>query len=152
MTDANGNVKEVIAQGLIGDRISEGVPSDKYLYDAFAYDSPLELQNMREEITSVTVYGKIPKRSMAIPTVAGGTYSPDFMYVVQHSDGTKVLNIIVETKDVEGKSDLRGVEKVKIDCAKEFFRNLTVDGYKVHFETQINNKKVKQIIEDVLRA
>jgi len=151
LTDANGNPKKVIAQGLIGDRISEGTPSDKYLYDAFAYDSPLELQNMRDEITSVTVYGKIPKRSMAIPTVAGGTYSPDFMYVVQHSDGTKVLNIIVETKDVDDESDLRGVEQVKIDCAKKFFENLTVDGYKVHFETQINNKKVKQIIEDIMK-
>ena len=77
------------------------------------------------------------------------SYSPDFMYVVKKSDGNKILNIIVETKDVKDESDLRKIETVKIDCAKKFFKQLTIDGYSVAFHEQINNKKMKQIIEDV---
>ena len=46
------------------------------------------------------------------------------MYVVKHKNGHKELNIIVETKDVENKTDLRGTEKAKIECAKVFFNML----------------------------
>ena len=73
------------------------------------------------------------------------------MYVVKKMDGNKVLNIVVETKDVKNESDLRNIESVKISCAKEFFKQLTIDGYSVAFHQQINNKKMKQIIDDVLK-
>ena len=41
------------------------------------------------DIDEIVVYGKIPKSSVAIPTIVGENYSPDFMYVVKHKDGTK---------------------------------------------------------------
>ena len=104
------------------------------------------------DVDEVIVYGKIPRSSIAIPTIAGENYSPDFMYVVKHSDGTKELNIVVETKLVENKSTLRGTEDAKIKCAEAFFKQLTVDGYTVSFHTQLSNKKVKQIIEDVMNT
>lgn len=66
------------------------------------------------------------------------------------SDGTKELNVVVETKLVENKSTLRGTENAKIKCAETFFKQLTIDGYKVSFHTQLSNKKVKQIIEEVI--
>ena len=47
-----------IAQGRIGTRILEGIPSEKYLYDTFAYDSPLEKDNITADIDEVIVYGK----------------------------------------------------------------------------------------------
>lgn len=78
------------------------------------------------------------------------TYSPDFMYVVKRKDGTKELNIVVETKLVEKKSTLRGTEDAKIKCAEAFFKQLTIDGYTVSFHTQLSNKKIKQIIEEVI--
>lgn len=96
------------------------------------------------------MYGKIPRSSIAIPTVTGGTYSPDFMYVVRKKDGTKELNIVIETKDVENKTDLRAEERAKISCAKVFFETLTSDGYKVMFRNQLGNRKMRQIIEEVL--
>jgi type III restriction enzyme len=74
------------------------------------------------------------------------------MYVVKKTNGEKSLNIVVETKDVENQTDLRGIEKAKINCAKVFFSQLTIDGYKVEFHEQLNNKKIKQIIEDVLKV
>jgi type III restriction enzyme len=149
LTFANGTPKLEITQGVIGTNFVEGTPVEKYLYDTFAYDSPLEKANIQDSVQEVVVYGKIPRRSISIPTITGQSYSPDFMYVVKKSDGNKILNIIVETKDVKNESDLRKIEDVKINCAKEFFKQLTIDGYLVAFHEQINNKKMKQIIKDV---
>ncbi|WP_035670397.1 type III restriction-modification system endonuclease [Flavobacterium sp. 83] len=149
LTFANGTPRAEIKQGIIGTKFVEGNPSEKYLYDRFAFDSPLEKNNILEQVQEVIVYGKIPRRSISIPTITGQSYSPDFMYVVKKSDGNKVLNIIVETKDVKNESDLRNIESVKINCAKEFFKQLTIDGYSVAFHEQIRNTKMKQIIEDV---
>lgn len=149
---ADGTPREEIAQGRIGTKIVEGTPSAKYLYDAYAYDSPLEKDNITADIEEVIVYGKIPRSSIAIPTITGGMYSPDFMYVVRKATGEKELNIVVETKDVEGKDVLRGNEAAKIECARVFFEILSRDGYVVHFRDQINNKQMAQIINEVLNA
>jgi len=89
---------------------------------------------------------------VAFSTITGQTYSPDFMFVVKKENGEKILNIIVETKDVENQSTLRGIEKSKIESAKVFFNQLYIDGYKVQFIEQINNKKIKAIIDEVVSA
>ena len=150
LTFANGTPREEISQGRIGTKLIPGTPIDKYLYDTYAYDSPLEKDNLLDQVQEVVVYGKIPRSSISIPTITGQSYSPDFMYVVKKSDGSKTLNIVVETKDVETNSTLRQIEQVKINCAKEFFKQLTIDGYTVEFHEQINNKKIKQIVDEVL--
>ncbi|MDD4495264.1 MAG: type III restriction-modification system endonuclease, partial [Eubacteriales bacterium] len=97
----------------------------------------------------VVVYGKIPRSSIAIPTITGGMYSPDFMYIVKRKNGEKELNIVVETKDVENKTSLRDEEAIKISCAEIFFKTLATDGYTVHFHTQLGNRKMKAIIDEV---
>lgn len=147
---ADGTPRNDITQGRIGTKIVPGIPSSKYLYDTFAYDSPLEQQNLLTDIEEVVVYGKIPRCSIAIPTTTGGMYSPDFMYVVKKANGEKELNIVVETKDVEDKTDLRGEEATKINCAEIFFQTLATEGYSVKFRTQLGNKQMKQIINEVL--
>ncbi len=157
LTYTDGSVREEITQGRIGIKIKEGDTADKYLYDTKAYDSPLELENIETDIdgglsgiAEVVVYGKIPRSSIAIPTIAGSAYSPDFMYVVRKTNGDKELNIVVETKDVGNKSTLRGVEDVKVKCAKIFFKNLSAQGYNVHFRTQTSNEKILKIVKDYL--
>jgi type III restriction enzyme len=151
LTFSDGTAKSEITQGIIGTKFIEGTPSAKYLYDAYAFDSPLEKDNLLiDGIQEVIVYGKIPKSSISIPTITGQSYSPDFMYVVKKDNGEKILNVIVETKDVENQTSLRAIEQAKIDCAKVFFAQLTIDGYKVEFKTQLNNKKIRQIIDEVL--
>jgi type III restriction enzyme len=126
------------------------VPGDKYLYDTFAYDSPLELENMLADMDEVVVYGKIPRCSISIPTITGGMYSPDFMYIVRKKDGGRELNIIVETKDVKGKEALRGEEGLRLKSAEVFFETICQDGYDVRFHIQMNNQKIKQIIDGAL--
>ena len=105
---------------------------------------------LASDISEIIVYGKIPRNSLSIPTTTGQSYSPDFMYIVNKANGEKVLNVIVETKDVDTEETLRGIEKAKINCAKQFFNQLTLDGYKVEFKEQIRNKKIKQIIDEVI--
>lgn len=113
-------------------------------------DSDLELENIRADIDSVVVYGKIPRRSIAIPTIDGQTYSPDFMYLLKQKDGTQTLNLVVETKDYEHEADLRKAEGYRIECAEEFFKALKADGIHVIFERQLRNDKMVSIISDVL--
>lgn len=150
LTYADGKPRNEITQGRIGTKLIEGTPCAKYLYDTFAYDSPLEKANITTDIEEVIVYGKIPRSSIAIPTITGGMYSPDFMYVVKKANGQKELNVVIETKDVEGKTDLRGTEAVKIKCAEIFFDTLKSEGYDVKFRTQLGNRQMKQIIQNVL--
>lgn len=150
LTYEDGSPRDTIAQGRIGAKISAGTPSSKYLYDSTAFDSSLEQKNILSDIEEIVVYGKIPRNSIAIPTITGERYSPDFMYVVKNISGVKELNIVVETKDVENKSGLRPIEQLKINCAKTFFETLSQDGYTVHFRDQLNNTQMAQIINEVL--
>lgn len=148
LTDINGNLKPEIAQGLIGVALEKGTPSTKYLYEGIAFDSDLEKKNIISDIDDVVVFGKIPRRSIAIPTVIDN-YSPDFMYVVKRKDGSTELNVVIETKGVEGKSTLRPTEQIRIDCAEKFFEQLQKDGFDVKFRTQINNEEIKKIVSEL---
>lgn len=150
LTDVNGKLCAEIAQGLVGISLENGSPSSKYLYEELAYDSELEKKNIITDIDDVVVFGKIPRRSIAIPTVMDN-YSPDFMYVVRRKDGKKELNVVIETKGVEGKSSLRKDEQLRIDCAEMFFKQLQIDGYEVKFRTQINNEEMKKIVGDLIK-
>lgn len=150
LTNADGSVKDEVVQAYIGNKSVPGNPPQNYLYDAYAHDSGLELQNMKTEIDEVVVYGKIPSKSICIPTVASSNYSPDFMYVVKKADGTKELNIVIETKAYDKESKIASDEETKISCAEEFFKEMTANGYAVHFRKQINSTAVKNIIDDLL--
>ena len=85
-------------------------------------------------------------------SVTGETYSPDFLYVVRRADGSQELNVVVETKDVDADSDLRGTERERIACAKVFFKNLEEEGFPVVFRTQLKNDRMRQLLEQVLSA
>lgn len=151
LTDEKGNIKDVIAQGRIGKIVDNSKVPERYLYDICAYDSPLEKENiLSDSIKEIVVFGKIPNRSIKIPTVVGESYSPDFMYLIEKTDGTKQLNLIVETKSANLPSDLRGKEKYKIECAKKFFEHMKLKGYEVVFNKQLKTDNIKVIIEKVL--
>mgnify|MGYP006873035133 FL=1 len=150
LSHADGTPVKVVAAGRIGTKIDQGNAPEKYLYDIIAYDSPLERKNILTSIDEIVVYGKIPRNSIAIPTIAGGTYSPDFMYVVKRKDGTRELNVIVETKDVEKESDLRDLEKRKIACAEDFFAQMQKDGMNIRFVKQLKKNDMSGLLKNVL--
>lgn len=151
LTDAKGDALPEIVQARIGMKMEENtIVPDKYLYDKLVYDSPLERINIRNAVEKVVVYGKIPTKSLQIPTIASSSYSPDFMYVVRNKNGHTSLNLIVETKSVDMDSQLRGEEKAKIKCAESFFESLAKDGYNVSYQRQINKMGVGEIIKELL--
>lgn len=152
LSKADGSPQKVITQGLVGVHMDYGIVSDKFLYDSIVYDSPLERENVLADIDEVIVYGKIPRKSVSIPTIADSSYSPDFMYVVKKSTGEHDLNVVIETKAVESGVDLRGNEKIKISCAERFFEQLKVDGYTVHFRRQINHESMLQIVKEIVNS
>ena len=152
----DGRPNQTIKAGLIGVNIEKDInPLETYLYDTVAYDSPLERDNIINKvgIAKVTVFGKIPRNSIAIPTIASSSYSPDFMYVVERKDGSKELNLVIETKDVNSlENDLRPEEKVKIACAKVFFKCIQEAGVNVHYRTQIKSEKMSDIIKKIIEG
>ena len=149
LNDEKGNAEKFISQGLVGKFGDSAKVPDKYLYDSIAYDSPLEKSDILNGIEGVEVYGKIPKSTIRILTILGETYSPDFMYIIRRK-GKNELNLIVECKDVENPEfDLRGGEKLKIESAKVFFKNMESEGVKVHFEKQLKDKNLEEIISNL---
>ena len=148
LNKVDGGAEDFITQGLVGKFVDAGIVPEKYLYDSIAYDSPLEKDDILNNIEGVEVYGKIPKSTVRIPTILGETYSPDFMYIVRRK-GKNELNLIVECKDVENDSELRGVEALKIESARKFFEQLEKEGIKVHFEKQLKNKNLEAVIQNL---
>lgn len=151
LTNNDGSPKQDILRSYVGKYTVDGEAPLKYLYDTIVYDSELEKDNIQNEDDRIIVYGKIPKNSISIPIVIGGTYSPDFMYIVEHSKGTCRLNLIIETKDVVGNADLRKIEEFKIESAKKFFKALEINNIKIHFTKQFKNNKIINIINDIAR-
>ena len=152
LTDIKGEAKEKIVQGVVGiikdDSLS--VP-ENFLYDKVIFDSPKEKESIKNSnIDEVVVFGKIPRRSVQVPLYFGGTTSPDFMYVIRKNDDYEI-NFIVETKDVDKETALRGTEKLKIESAKKFFKALENDGINVSFEPQLKNDDIVGMINKLIR-
>ncbi len=150
LCDADGKLKKSIVRTDVGQIPADIAVLDKYLYDACCYDSQLERENITTDITSsiaeIEVFGKIPKRTVRIPTYADGTYSPDFMYIVKKKDGSKQLNLVVETKD---KTELDPEENRKIDCAKKLFEEMQREVDNVRFRKQLRGEEMVKIIEEL---
>ncbi len=144
-TNKNGNIKDV-NPGDLGVRSVGGEAVREYLFDEVFFDSELERENIVEEIAGVVVFTKIPKNSIKIPVAGGGTYSPDFAYIINKRDGKSRLNFIIETKN-RPKSELALSERQKIRHAQELFSNNDFD---VRFETQFESDKILEIIKRYL--
>lgn len=152
MQELDGTVKESVVRNDIGVFSDNQKVLDNYLYDVCCYDSQLERENITNDVISdiaeVEVFGKIPKRTVRIPTYADGTYSPDFMYVIKKKDGTKQLNLVVETKD---KSEIDPEEGRKINSAKKLFEQMQKELSNVKFTAQLRGHTMVKIIEDIIK-
>lgn len=151
LTDTSGKPLPNIVQGNIGIyRDTQANVPEKFLYDTFVYDSPKEHDTIRDSmLDEVVVYGKIPRRSIRIPMYFGGTTSPDFMYVLKGSDGKLSVNFIVETKDVNTKTDLRETERLRIRAARRFFESVSKQGVTVRFMPQLKHDDIFALIKQV---
>ncbi|MCG3025080.1 DEAD/DEAH box helicase family protein [Helicobacter pylori] len=148
--DEKGEIREFLDGSLGADKyeIKNSSAQEKCLYENFMQvDSEIEKDTIEESNdTKIIVFGKLPR--VKIPIGLNQTYSPDFGYVVENND-KKVL-LVVETKGVDKKSELRPEEKRKISTAKKFFEALKKQGVNIEYETKMNKDQLSALINEIL--
>lgn len=148
--DEKGEIREFLDGSLGADKyeIKNSSAREKCLYENFMQvDSEIEKDTIEESNdTKIIVFGKLPR--VKIPIGLNQTYSPDFGYVVENND-KKVL-LVVETKGVDKKSELRPEEERKISTAKKFFEDLKKQGVNIEYETKMEKDQLSALINEVL--
>ncbi|GAA7496027.1 type III restriction-modification system endonuclease [Helicobacter pylori] len=148
--DEKGEIREFLdgSLGANNYEIKNSSTREKCLYENFMQvDSEIEKDTIEESNdTKIIVFGKLPK--VKIPVGLNQTYNPDFGYVVENND-KKVL-LVVETKGVDKKSELRPEEERKISTAKKFFEALKKQGVNIEYETKLNEDQLSALINEVL--
>ncbi|MCQ2947936.1 type III restriction-modification system endonuclease [Helicobacter pylori] len=148
--DEKGEIREFLDGSLGVDKyeIKNASAQERCLYENFMQvDSEIEKDTIEESNdTKIIVFGKLPR--VKIPIGLNQTYSPDFGYVVENND-KKVL-LVVETKGVDKKSELRPEEERKISTAKKFFEALKKQGVNIEYETKLNNDQLSALINEIL--
>ncbi|QQW74158.1 type III restriction-modification system endonuclease [Helicobacter pylori] len=148
--DEKGEIREFLDGSLGVDKyeIKNSSAREKCLYENFMQvDSEIEKDTIEESNdTKIIVFGKLPR--VKIPIGLNQTYSPDFGYVVENND-KKVL-LVVETKGVDKKDELRPEEERKISTAKKFFEALKKQGVNIEYQTKLNDDQLSALINEVL--
>ncbi|RKV44961.1 DEAD/DEAH box helicase [Helicobacter pylori] len=148
--DEKGEIREFLDGSLGADKyeIKNTSAQEKCLYENFMQvDSEIEKDTIEESNdTKIIVFGKLPR--VKIPVGLNQTYSPDFGYVVENND-KKVL-LVVETKGVNKKSELRPEEERKISTAKKFFEALKKQGVNIEYKTKMGKDQLSALINEVL--
>ncbi|MDR0207518.1 MAG: hypothetical protein LBI45_09725, partial [Bacteroidales bacterium] len=123
----NDEFKEFLSQGDVGVNEAkelEKIRPDKanYLYDKYLYDSEIEHEILRVQPSEkIIVYGKLPRRSIKLPTYTGGTTSPDFVYAIKNNDSDDIkLHLIVETKS----ENMRFSDRIAIEAQQKAFAKI----------------------------
>lgn len=116
----------------------------KHIYDFLATDSKIEQEFTKnlEQAVEVIVYAKLPK-GFYVPTPVAN-YSPDWAIVLD-SEKVKHIYFVAETKGSDDVNDLRGVEQLKIHCAKEHFKSIS--NGEVKFDVIANYSKLLDIAQ-----
>ncbi|GAA7613878.1 type III restriction-modification system endonuclease [Helicobacter pylori] len=148
--DEKGEIREFLDGSLGVDKyeIKNSSAQEKCLYENFMQvDSEIEKDTIEESNdTKIIVFGKLPR--VKIPIGLNQTYSPDFGYVVENND-KKVL-LVVETKGVDKKGELRPEEERKISTAKKFFEALKKQGVNIEYKTKMRKEQLSALINEVL--
>lgn len=120
----------------------------RHIYDYVLTDSKVEQEFVKELDTAkeVVVYAKLP-RGFLIPTPVGD-YNPD--WAVAFKEGSvKHIYFVAETKGSMSTMELREIEKTKIKCAREFFREIN-RGYaseNVKYDVVDNFGKLMEVVK-----
>lgn len=146
-TDNQGKALAEVNASDLGTQFDSGSPLAEFLFESVFFDSELEHANItKNQVKEVIVFTKIPKNSIKIPVAGGGTYSPDFAYIIKTSSGD-TLNLIVESKNVPDDQSLRSEEQQKIKHAEKLF-NLVASDMKIVFKTQFEKDEIVNVIKN----
>lgn len=117
---------------------------EKHIYDFLTSDSKIEsdFATALENSTEVVVYAKLPKSFYVSTPVAN--YSPDWA-IVFDKDKVRHIYFVAETKGSDSDMDLREIEKLKIHCATEHFKEIS--GAEVKFEKVSSYEKLMDFVQ-----
>jgi len=115
----------------------------KHIYDYLTSDSKIESDFAKalENSTEVVVYAKLPKSFYISTPIAN--YSPDWA-IVFDKDKVRHIYFVTETKGSDSDQDLREIERLKIHCASEHFKEIS--GNEVRFEKVSSYDKLLEIV------
>ncbi len=116
----------------------------KHIYDFLTSDSKIEsdFAQALENNTEVVVYAKLPKSFSVSTPVAN--YNPDWA-IVFDKDKVRHIYFVAETKGSDSDMDLREIERLKIHCAAEHFKEIS--GAEVRFEKVSSYEKLMDIVQ-----
>lgn len=115
----------------------------KHIYDFLVSDSKIESDFAKdlENSDQVVVYAKLPKSFYITTPIAN--YSPDWAIVLE-KDAVREVYFVAETKGSDSDMDLRHIEKLKIHCASQHFKEIA--GSDVRFEKVSSYDKLMEIV------
>jgi type III restriction enzyme len=123
----NGDFVAELNQTYLGINVAKDIKHDKdrYLYDKVVYDSDIEHEVLKVPLPEqVIVYGKLPRKSIKLPTYTGGTTSPDFVYTIRGQKQEEAqLHLVVETKS----DNLRLSDIIAVTAQKKAFEKIGPD-------------------------
>ena len=116
----------------------------KHIYDYLTTDSKTEstFAKQLEDATEVSIYAKLPKSFYITTPVAN--YSPDWA-IVFDKDKVRHIYFVAETKGSDSDLELREIEKLKIHCATEHFKEIS--GQEVKFAKINTYDKLLEIVQ-----
>ena len=116
----------------------------KHIYNYLTSDSKIEsdFATALENSSEVVVYAKLPKSFYVSTPVAN--YSPDWA-IVFDKDKVRHIYFVAETKGSDSDMDLREIEKLKIHCATEHFKEIS--GVEVKFKKVSSYEKLMDIVQ-----
>ena len=104
--------------------------SEKSVFDHVQYDSPsteLPFAEDLEKSGDVLVYAKLPVKDNGFKiSTPVGNYTPDWVIVFREGC-VKHVYFVAETKGSNDSLQLKGMEGVKIECAKKHFEAICKD-------------------------
>jgi type III restriction enzyme len=115
---------DIFTANQTGQDFSHAMRMKNHVHDYVVTDSDVEKRFVEELDTSneVVVYAKLP-RGFLIPTPVGD-YNPD--WAISFKKGSvKHIYFVAETKGTMSSMKLREVERIKIECAKKFFDEIS---------------------------
>ena len=116
----NGSFVSELPAGYVGNFEAADIADDpRNLYETPLFYDSEQPEHAILKISppqKITVFGKIPRRAIKVPTYTGGSTTPDFVYAVE-TEAHKNLYILLETKA----QDVRGAEKLAVECQERLF-------------------------------
>ncbi|MCF8269390.1 MAG: hypothetical protein K9I25_05410, partial [Crocinitomicaceae bacterium] len=147
--DVNGKMefKDELPQGDVGNIVATDIirKESNYLYDKYVFDSEIEHEVLKvSPPSSVLVYGKLPRRSIKLPTYTGGTTSPDFVYAIKKDEQAITLHLVVETKS----DNMRMSDEIAVKSQKEAFKNVQNIEWRMSTKVEDFVRDLKELTEE----